>query len=325
MRKTLETLILAAAALTAGGAPLYASAQAYPERPIKLLVGFPPGGSTDLAARILAGHLSQSLGQPVVVENRAGASGNIAAAAVAQAAPDGYTLLMAASSFAAAPAFHDNLGWDPLKSFTPVAQVAVVPILAVTTPGLGVKNVQELVSVSKARPGALNMASPGPTTVTRLAGEQFKQLAGVDWVTVHYKGGAPAMQDMLGGTAQVMFANISDVIAQVKAGKLQPIAVTSRTRSAVAPDIPTFREAGYPESNLTTWQAVVGPAGLPPAIVSRLNSEIRKALNQPQTQAQFLGMGTEVSVGSADELGALLAEEVPTIKRLAKSVGAGTN
>jgi tripartite-type tricarboxylate transporter receptor subunit TctC len=261
----------------------------------------------------------------VVVENRAGASGNIAAAAVAQAAPDGYTLLMAASSFAAAPAFHDNLGWDPLKSFTPVAQVAVVPILAVTTPGLGVKNVQELVSVSKARPGALNMASPGPTTVTRLAGEQFKQLAGVDWVTVHYKGGAPAMQDMLGGTAQVMFANISDVIAQVKAGKLQPIAVTSRTRSAVAPDIPTFREAGYPESNLTTWQAVVGPAGLPPAIVSRLNSEIRKALNQPQTQAQFLGMGTEVSVGSADELGALLAEEVPTIKRLAKSVGAGTN
>jgi tripartite-type tricarboxylate transporter receptor subunit TctC len=325
MRKTLETLILAVAALTAGGPPLYASAQAYPERPIKLLVGFPPGGSTDLAARILAGHLSQSLGQPVVVENRAGASGNIAAAAVAQAAPDGYTLLMAASSFAAAPAFHDNLGWDPLKSFTPVAQVAVVPILAVTTPGLGVKNVQELVSVSKARPGALNMASPGPTTVTRLAGEQFKQLAGVDWVTVHYKGGAPAMQDMLGGTAQVMFANISDVIAQVKAGKLQPIAVTSRTRSAVAPDIPTFREAGYPESNLTTWQAVVGPAGLPPAIVSRLNSEIRKALNQQQTQAQFLGMGTEVSVGSADELGALLAEEVPTIKRLAKSVGAGTN
>lgn len=325
MRKTFETLILAVAALTTGGTPLYASAQAYPERPIKLLVGFPPGGSTDLAARILAGHLSQSIGQPVVVENRAGASGNIAAAAVAQAAPDGYTLLMAASSFAAAPAFHDNLGWDPLKSFTPVAQVAVVPILAVTTPSLGVKNVQELVSVSKARPGALNMASPGPTTVTRLAGEQFKQLAGVDWVTVHYKGGAPAMQDMLSGTAQVMFANISDVIAQVKAGKLQPIAVTSRTRSAVAPDIPTFREAGYPESNLTTWQAVVGPAGLPPAIVGRLNAEIRKALTQPQTQAQFLGMGTEVSVGSADELGALLAEEVPTIKRLAKSVGAGTN
>jgi len=325
MKKTLETLILTVSALTACGVPLYASAQAYPERPIKLLVGFPPGGSTDLAARILAGHLSQSLGQPVVVENRAGASGNIAAAAVAQAAPDGYTLLMAASSFAAAPAFHDNLGWDPLKSFTPIAQVAIVPILAVTTPSLGVKNVQELVSVSKARPGALNMASPGPTTVTRLAGEQFKQLAGVDWVTVHYKGGAPAMQDLLGGTAQVMFANISDVIAQVKAGRLQPIAVTSRTRSAVAPDIPTFREAGYPESNLTTWQAVVGPAGLPAAIVSRLNADIRKALTQPQTQAQFLGMGTEVSVGSADELGALLAEEVPTIKRLAKSVGAGTN
>lgn len=302
-----------------------ACAQDFPTRAIRVVVPWAPGGLVDGGGRLLADALTKSMGQSVVVENVPGAAGALGADQVAKAAPDGYTLLMAASSFAAAPAFHDNLGWDPLKSFTPVAQVAVVPILAVTTPGLGVKNVQELVSVSKARPGALNMASPGPTTVTRLAGEQFKQLAGVDWVTVHYKGGAPAMQDMLGGTAQVMFANISDVIAQVKAGKLQPIAVTSRTRSAVAPDIPTFREAGYPESNLTTWQAVVGPAGLPPAIVSRLNSEIRKALNQPQTQAQFLGMGTEVSVGSADELGALLAEEVPTIKRLAKSVGAGTN
>lgn len=320
MQRRLFALTLAALAVAA---PLAASAQAnWPERPIKMLVGFPPGGSTDLAARIIAAKLTQSLGQPVLVENRAGASGNIAADAVAAAPPDGYLLLMAASSFAAAPAFSDKLTWDPLKSFTPIAQVATVPILAVVTPALGAKSAADLVKVSKARPGKLNLASPGPTTLVRLSGEQFKQVAGVDWVTVHYKGGAPAMQDMLAGTADIMFANISDVMAQVKAGKLQPIAVASPNRSAMAPDVPTFREAGYPDFVFTTWQAVVGPAGLPPAIVNRLNAEIRRIVMQPEVQQQFLNMGTEVTTGKPEEFSALLAEDVAKIKRLAKSVGA---
>ncbi|HVU81736.1 MAG TPA: tripartite tricarboxylate transporter substrate-binding protein [Ramlibacter sp.] len=314
----LTTLGLAWAAM-----PFAAAAQAsWPEHPIKMLVGFPPGGSTDQAARLVAARLTQSLGQSVVVENRAGASGNIAADVVAAAPPDGYTLLMAASSFAAAPAFTDKLSWDPVKSFTPIAQVATVPILAVTTPKLGVKNAEELVKLSKSKPGQLNLASPGPTTLVRLSGEQFKQIAGIDWVTVHYKGGAPAMQDMLAGTADVMFANISDVMAQVSAGKLQPIAVASTNRSAMAPDIPTFREAGYPDFVFTTWQAVVGPAGMPRAIVERLNAEIRKILAQPDIQAQFLKMGTEVSTGRPEDFAALLVQDVAKIKRLAKSVGA---
>jgi tripartite-type tricarboxylate transporter receptor subunit TctC len=298
--------------------------QNYPDRPIRLLVGFPPGGSTDLAARILATRLSQSLGQPVIVDNRAGASGNIAADAVAHAAPDGYTLLMAATSFAAAPAFSDKLSWDPIRDFTSIALVATVPILAVTTPSLGLRTVADLVSYSKAHPGKLNLASPGPTTLVRLSGEQFKQLAGVDWVTVHYKGGAPAMQDMLAGTAQVMFANISDVMMQVKAGKLQPIAVASKTRSVMAPEITTFHESGYPGFTFATWQAVVGPANMPSPIVARLNAEIRKIVSEPDIQAQFLGFGTEAATGTPQELGVLLAEEVEKIKRLVKSVGATT-
>jgi tripartite-type tricarboxylate transporter receptor subunit TctC len=317
-------LAVACALLAGWCAATTVVAQTYPDRPIRLLVGFPPGGSTDLAARILAAKLTQGLGQTVIVENRAGASGNIAADAVAQAAPDGYTLLMAATSFAAAPAFFDKLSWDPVRSFTPIAQVATVPILAVATPGIGIKSAAELVSYAKANPGKLNMASPGPATLTRLSGEQFKQVAGVDWVTVHYKGGAPAMQDMLAGTAQVMFANISDVMAQVKAGKLQPIAVASRTRSTMAPDIPTFHESGFPGFTFSTWQAVVGPANLPPQVVARLNAEIRKIVDAPETKAEFLNFGTEAATGTPQQLATLLAEEVEKIKRLAKSVGATT-
>ncbi len=318
MRVLLTLILVSLAALSSAGA----SAQTWPNKPIKLLVGFPPGGSTDVAARILAAKLSQSLGETVIVDNRAGASGNLAAEAVARAEPDGYTLMMVATSFAAAPAFFDKLSWDPTKDFTPVSLVATVPILAVTTPGLGVKSVADLVAYAKAHPGKLNMASPGPTTLTRLSGELFKQTANIDWVTVHYKGGAPAMNDMLAGTTQVMFANISDVLAQVRAGKLDAIAVATPKRSALAPEIPTFAESGYPDFVFQTWQAVVGPAGLPPAVVAKLNTAIRDAMAQPDTRRQFQNLGTDVATGTPAELGALLASEVDKIKRVAKSVGA---
>ena len=317
MLKALTLAFAFAAALLTGPA---AAQSGYPNRPIKLIVGFPPGGSTDLAGRVLAARLTQSLGQAVVVENKAGASGNIAADAVARSAPDGYTLLMAATSFAAAPAFFDKLSWDPLKDFTPVSLVATVPILAVTSEGVPAKNVRELVAYSKAHPGELNLASPGATTLTRLSGEMFKQVAGLEWVTVNYKGGAPAMQDMLAGRAQVMFANISDVIAQVRAGKLQPIAVTTPKRTAVMPDVPTLAESGYPDFAFATWQAVVGPAGLPAEVVERLNKAIRVAMSESDVQQQFLGFGTDAATGSPEELGRLLASEVAKIKRIASSV-----
>ena len=320
-----KALVLTACALALGWTSTDASAQAYPNRPIKMVVGFPPGGSTDLAARVLAAKLSQALGQTVIVENRSGASGNIASEAVARAAPDGYTLMMAATSFAAAPAFSDKLSWDPVKDFTPIAMVATVPIMVVTTPGLGVKSMAELIAYTRAHPGKMNLASPGATTLVRLSAEQFKQVARLDWVTVHYKGGAPAMQDMLAGTTQVMFANISDVIAQVNAGKLTPLAVTTPARSAVLPNVPTLAEAGYPEASFSTWQGVVGPAGLPRDIVDKLNAEIRKAMAATDIKAQFLTLGTDASAGTPEEFGNLVRDEVAKIKRVAVSVGATNN
>jgi len=318
MKKVLFAVFLLVAAAVA-------QAQNWPERPIKLLVGFPPGGSTDLAARALGERLSATLGQPIVVENKPGASGNIAAEQVARSAPDGYTLFMAATSFATAPAFFDKLPWDPVKDFAPISLVATVPIIAVVHPSVPAKTPKELIAYSKANPGKLNMASPGATTLTRLSGEMFKQVAGIDWVTVHYKGGAPAMQDLLGGTAQIMFANISDVISQVKAGKLTAIAVTTPKRSAVVPDVPTLAESGYPDFSFATWQAVVGPAGLPREIVQRLNAEIVKAMAAQQMKERFLSFGTDAETSTPEALGALLAQEVAKIKKIATSVGATAN
>jgi tripartite-type tricarboxylate transporter receptor subunit TctC len=321
MKITLKILALLAAALIAS----LGHAQNYPTRPIRLLVGFPPGGSTDLAARALGERLSSALGQSVIVENKPGASGNIAAEQVARAAPDGYTLFMAATSFATSPAFFDKLPWDPVKDFSPVSLVATVPIIAVTHPSVPARTVKELIAYSKANPGKLNMASPGATTLTRLSGEMFKQAAGVDWVTVHYKGGAPAMQDMLAGTAQVMFANISDVISQVKAGKLNAIAVTTPRRSAVVPEVPTLAESGFSDFSFLTWQAVVGPAGLPRALVQRLNAEIVKAMATQEMKDRFLSFGTDAETGTPEELGKFLAGEVTKIRKIARSVGATTN
>ena len=313
-------VLIVAALLTSLG-----HAQNYPSRPVRLLVGFPPGGSTDLAARALSERLTAALGQSVVVENKPGASGNIAAEQVARAAPDGYTLFVAATSFATSPAFFDKLSWDPLKDFTPVSLVATVPIIAVTHPSVPARTPKELIAYSKANPGKLNMASPGATTLTRLSGELFKQVAGVEWVTVHYKGGAPAMQDMLGGTAQVMFANISDVISQVKAGKLNAIAVTTPRRSAVVPEVPTLAESGFPDFSFLTWQAIVGPAGLPRPVVERLNAEIVKAMATKEMKDRFLSFGTDAETSSPEQLGSFLAEEVAKIRKIARSVGATTN
>ena len=318
-------ILIAAALAAALAAPLAQAQGTYPTRAVKLLVGFPAGGSTDLAARALGERLSQALGQPVVVENKPGASGNIAADFVARSAPDGYTLLMAATSFATAPAFFAKLGWDPVKDFTPVALVATVPILAVTNPSVPAKTPAELIAYSKANPGKLNLASPGATTLTRLSGEMFKQVAGLDWVTVHYKGGAPAMQDMVGGSAHVIFANISDVLGQVKAGRLNAIAVTTPRRSQIVPDVPTLAESGFPDFSFSTWQAVVGPARLPGEVVQRLNAEIVKAMATPEMKDRFLAIGTDAATSSPEELGRFLADEVVKIGKIAKSVGATTN
>ena len=308
-------------AVLLAGASALAGAQ-YPSKPVRMVVAFPPGGSTDLAARALGEKLAAALGQPFVIENKPGASGNIGAEFVARSAPDGYTLLMAATSFATAPAFFPQLGWDPVKDFAPVSMVATVPIIVVVHPSVVATNARELIAYSKANPGKLNLASPGAATLTRLAGEMFKQAAGLDWVTVHYKGGPPAVTDLLGGQAQIMFANISDVITHVKAGKLRALAVTTAKRSAIAPELPTLAESGLPGFEVSTWQAVLAPAGTPREIVQRLNAEIVKAMALPEMKEKFLSFGTDAATGTPDELGRFLAVEVAKIGKIAREVGA---
>jgi tripartite-type tricarboxylate transporter receptor subunit TctC len=302
--------------------PCIAFAQGYPAKPIRMVVAFPAGGSTDLAARALGEKLSTSLGEPVVIENKPGASGNIGAEAVARSAPDGYTLFMAATSFATAPAFFPKLGWDPVKDFAPVSLVATVPIVLVVNPELPVRTAAELIAYAKANPGRLNIASPGQATLIRLAGEMFKQAAGIDWVTVHYKGGPPAVQDVLSGNAQVMLAQVSDVISLIRAQKLRALAVTSGGRSAVAPELPTLAEGPLPGFSVSTWQALVAPAGTPREIVQRLNAEVVKALALPDVKERFLSFGTDAASSTPQELGRLLAGEVSRIGRIAKDVGA---
>lgn len=301
-----------------------AFAQSWPSKPIHLIVGFPPGGSTDLAARALGEKLAIALEQPVVIDNKPGASGNIGADFVARSAADGNTLLMAATSFATAPAFFPKLTWNPVKDFAPVSLVASVPIIVVVNPAVPANNPRELIAYSKANPGKLNLASPGAATLTRLSGEMFKQMAGVDWVTVHYKGGQPAAADMLGGQAHVMFANISDVISFVKAGRLRAIAVTTAKRSEIVPDLPTLSESGLPGFEASTWQAVMAPAGTPAEVVRRLNAEIVKAMAVPEMKARFLGFGTDAATSTPEELGTFLANEVAKIGKIAKDVGAST-
>ena len=283
----------------------FASAQGFPSKPIRMVVAFPPGGSTDLAARALGEKLAAVFG--------------------AKSAPDGHTLLMAATSFATAPAFFPKLGWDPVKDFAPVSMVATVPIIVVVHPSVQANNARELIAYSKANPGKLNLASPGAATLTRLSGEMFKQAAGVDWVTVHYKGGPPAVADLLGGQSQVMFANISDVISQVKAGRLRAIAVTTAKRSAVAPELPTLAESGLPGFDASTWQAIFAPAGTPREVVQRLNSEIGKAMAAQEMKDKFLGFGTDAATGTPEELGRFLASEVTKITKIARDVGASND
>ena len=313
--------ILATAAGIALSAQL-AWAQPWPTKPVRMVVAFPPGGSTDLAARALGDKLAAALGQPIVVDNKPGASGNIGAEAVARSAPDGYTLLMAATSFATSPAFFPKLGWDPLKDFAPVSLVATVPIIVVVHPSVPAKTPADLIAYSKENRGKLNLASPGAATLTRLSGEMFKQAAGLDWVTVHYKGGPPAVQDLLAGNAHVMFANISDVIGQVKAGKLRAVAVTTAKRSAVAPELPTLAESALPGFAVFTWQAVLAPAGTPRDIVQRLNTEIVRAMALPDMKERFLSFGTDAATSTPEELGRFLAEEVAKIGRIVKDTGA---
>ncbi len=295
-----------------------AAAEEWPTKPLRLMVGFPPGGGLDFFARTLAQKLQEQLGQPVVVENRSGANGTLATDAVSKAAPDGYTLLISnEAQMVINQHLYPNAPADPLASLAPITQAAYVQVILYVHPTLGVNSVADFVKLARAKPGTINYASVGAGGVFHLTGELFKSVAKVDIVHVPYKGGGPASVAMLSGEVQAGFAGYSS-LANARAGKLKALATTGNARGAATPDIPTFSEAGFPEVNLVGWFGLLAPAGTPKDIVTRLNSEIVKALRTPEIKEKLGGQGIEVIAGTPEQFTKVITTEIPVYSRLVK-------
>jgi tripartite-type tricarboxylate transporter receptor subunit TctC len=283
----------------------------FPERPVKMLVGFSAGGGTDVAARIVAPGLGEALGQAVVVENRPGASGLIAAEAVARAPADGYTLMMGSqTTLAVAPVLYSKFTLDAARDFAGVALVGTSPLVLVVNPKVAAHSVAELIALAKAQPGKLNFASGGVGTTPHMAGELFRLTAGINVVHVAYRGEAPAINDLLGGQVPMMFSNLSAVIGQVRAGALRALAVASPKRSPTAPDIPTLAEQGLDGCEVETWFGVVAPAGTPRAVVGKLNAELRRVFARDDTQKRLAGLGMVAGSGSPEDFDAYIKAEI---------------
>ena len=311
------TALALALALTSG-----ASAQDYPTKPIKIFVPAPAGGGTDILGRMVGEGISKALGQPVVIENRGGGSGMIAADMVLKSPADGYTLFMVYSGVLTVnQALFPNITYDPVKDFAPVAIFADVPNVLIVHNSLPVKSVAELIKLAKSKPGTLNYASSGNGVSNHLAMEQFKQLAGIDMVHVPYKGGAPAMTDLLGGQVQLMFNNLVEVLPHLKSGKIRPLAVGTAKRTPALPDLPTVAESGLPGYEMQLWYGLVAPAGTPPAIVNKLNEVVRKMQEQTQVKARLFTMGADPVSMTPAEFGALIKREGEKWSRVVKQAG----
>jgi tripartite-type tricarboxylate transporter receptor subunit TctC len=299
-----------------------AIAQPFPSRPIKLIVGFPPGGPTDTVARIVGQWLSSSLGQPVIIDNRpGGAGGTSSLKAVAAAAPDGYTLLSAAASMTISPAIYKNVGYDPIRSFAPVAMVASSSEILVVNLAVPAKSVSELVAYAKANAGKVHFGSPGFGTQPHLSGEFFKLRAGVNIVHVPYRGSAPAVSDLLAGQIQMMFGSAPNFLPLIEAGKLRALAMTGEERNPNMPDVPTMTKSGFPGFVTRYWNGVVAPAGTPHVIVDRLNAAIKEGLDSPDMQARLTKVGLEPTPMPPQAFAAFLASETQRWAAIVKQAG----
>lgn len=307
MRRRLAAGLLGLAA--ALSAPL-ALGQAYPAQPVKIVVPFPPGGTTDILARQLAGELAQKWAVPVVVENKAGASGTIFSEQLARSAPDGYTLMLTATHHVINPGLYKNLRYDTKTAFTPLAEVAAVPNLLLVNTAVPARTVAELIQYARDNPGKLSFGSAGTGGANHLSGELFKSMTGVQMVHVPYKGAAPALNDLLGGTIPVMFDSVTGVVQHVKAGKLRALGVTSLKRSPAVPDIPTLDEAGVKGFEATAWFGLYGPAQMKPELAARINADVREALSTPRMRALFLEQGAEPGARTQPEFAAFVNAEI---------------
>jgi tripartite-type tricarboxylate transporter receptor subunit TctC len=319
-RFTLGGLALAAAAAVA---PLAAGADTYPSRPITIVVPFSAGGTTDILARVIGQALHKELGQTVVVDNRAGAGGNIGAALAAKSPADGYTLFMGTvGTHAINQSLYKRLGFDPVKDFAPLTRVAMVPNLLVANPGKPYKTVQELIAYAKSNPGKVNFGSSGSGSSIHLSGELFNALAKVDMVHVPYKGSAPAVTDLLGGQIDIMFDNMPSAIQHVRAGRLRPLAVTTARRSPELPDVPTVAEAGVPGYEATSWFGMFAPAGTPAPVVARLNAALVKVLAQPEVKKKLAEQGAEAYSEKPEAFAEFMRKETAKWGKVVKESGA---
>ncbi|MBA3504909.1 MAG: tripartite tricarboxylate transporter substrate binding protein [Betaproteobacteria bacterium] len=316
--------IATAVALAALSATPFAGAQAtYPTKPIRIVVPFPAGGTTDILARAVAQRLSETLGQPAVVDNRPGAGGNIGAELVAKAPADGHTLLMGTvGTHAINASLYSKMPYDHVRDFAPIILVAGVPNVLVVHPSVPVGSVKELIAYAKANPGKLNFASSGSGTSIHLAGELFKTMAGVQMAHVPYKGSAPAVTDLLGGQVQLMFDNLPSALPHIKAGKLKALAVTSATRAAALPDVPTIAESGLAGFDATSWFGLLAPAGTPQPIIARLNNEVAKWLASAEAKEKMAGLGANTAGHSTDEFVRHIAAETSKWAKVVKESGA---
>ena len=296
-----------------------ACAQGWPAKPLRWIVPFPPGGSTDIAARAVGERVSQSIGQPVVVENRAGAGGNIGTELAAKSAPDGYTVLIAPDSLTSNPHTYKNLGYQTLKDFIPVIQMARQPVVLAVHPSIGVSSVAELVALAKAKPG-LAFATSGAGSQQHMAGEWFAKLAGIQLTHVPYKGGGQAIADLVGGQVPIGSLGSSPLIPHYKAGKLKLLAQSTKARAPSLPDVPTYEEAGYKGLLLDQWLGVLVPAGTPGEIAARLNTEVGKALADPVVRERFALSALEPIGGSAEQFGRLIRDDYEKYARLVKEL-----
>jgi tripartite-type tricarboxylate transporter receptor subunit TctC len=294
---------------------------AWPEKPVRIVLGFGAGGGSDILLRTLAPALSEALGQPVVVENKPGAGGNIAMAAVAQAAPDGYTLLLGTPGLATNSSLYKNLGFDPLRDFAPISLVGSVQNVLIVRPTLPVNSVSGLVAYARAHPGKLNFASPGAGTSLHLAGELFKTSTGVQIQHVAYKGGAQALNDVISGQVDMMFNVLPSALPQIKAGTVKALAVTGAGRAATLPDQPTMIEAGVPGYTAITWNGILAPAGTPPEVINKLNEAVVGVLHTPEMRQRFAKLGQDVLVSTPAEFATFLREETLKWRRIIDSAG----
>lgn len=303
--------------------PAAAFSQAWPNKPIRFIVPFPPGGGTDIFSRTIANKLGEALHTQVIVDNKPGAGGNIGLDAAAKSAPDGYTLVMGqTSNLAINPSLYAKVPFDPVKDFAPVSLIASAPLVLVVAPGAPWNSVADVVAAAKAKPGQLSFASPGNGTVGHLAGEMLSRSAGVKLVHVPYKGAAPAMTDLMGRQVDLYFASLGAGVAQVRGGKLRALAVTTRERTPALPDVPTIAESGYKNFDASTWYGVLAPAGTPAAIIGRLNAEITRMLQLPEVRERLASEGGEILGGSSERFASFLKAEHAKWSQIVKDSGA---